>query len=262
MPRKPRIEIPGYYHVLNRGVERRTVFVEPEDYEHFIELMCSYAREFGIRIHNYCLMSNHYHLLLEINRPVLSKYMRQLGMNYAIYFNKKYRRSGHLWQGRYRSWYVTDEAYLYALMRYIEHNPLQAKLVKNPQEYPYSSLHAFLDPSRLPSCLQHSRILQDYGNNVQAIKALLSEPVDADQLKELKKSSATVEAPEEDKPDEASLKRLFDNVDEIKERNRRILQAYEQGYSQHRIAKVLGLTQPTVHGIVKRMKKKRAIPIT
>ncbi len=262
MPRKPRIEIPGYYHVLNRGVERRTVFVEPEDYEHFIELMCSYAREYGIQIHNYCLMGNHYHLLLEINRPVLSKYMRQLGMNYAVYFNKKYRRSGHLWQGRYRSWYVTDEAYLYALMRYIEHNPLRAELVKHPQEYPYSSLHAFLDPTRRPSCLQHSRILQDYGNDAQAIQALLSEPVDHDQLRELKKAAAMIEAPEEEKPDEASLKRLFDNVDDTKERNRRILQAYEQGYSQHRIAKVLGLSQPTVHGIVKRMRGKGAIPIT
>ncbi len=262
MPRKPRIEIPGYYHVLNRGVERRSVFLEPEDYEHFIELMCSYAKEFGIQIHNYCLLGNHYHLLLEIPRPVLSKYMRRLGMNYAIYFNKKYRRSGHLWQGRYRSWYVTDEAYLYALMRYIEHNPLKAGLVTHPEAYPYSSFHALLDPDRRPSCLRYSKILQDYGNAFQAIKAILLEPVDHDQLKELKKASAMVEAPEEKKLDEASLKRLFDNVDEIKERNRRILQAYEQGYSQHRIAKALGLSQPTVHGIVKRMRGKGAIPIT
>ena len=256
MPRKPRIEIPGYYHVLNRGVERRSVFLEPEDYEHFIELMCSYARDFGIQIHNYCLMSNHYHILLEITRPVLSRYMRQLGMNYSIYFNKKYKRSGHLWQGRYRSWYVTDEGYLYTLMRYIEHNPLKAGVVKSLKAYPYSSYRAFIDPKQRPTCLQKSKILQDYGNDHRAIEALLNDPVDTDQLKELKKASAMVEAPDDKRPDEASLKEYFEGVEDTKKRNRKILHAYEAGYSQHRIAKVLGLSQPTVYGIIKRMKKK------
>jgi len=65
--------------------------------------------------------------------------MRQLNMNYTIYFNKKYKRAGHLWQGRFKSWYVTDDAYLYTLMCYIEQNPLKAKMVKDIKEYPYSS---------------------------------------------------------------------------------------------------------------------------
>ena len=75
MARRPRIEIPGFYHIVNRGVERRIVFEEASDYERFVELMSFYAKSFGITIHNYCLMSNHYHLLLEIARPNLSKYM-------------------------------------------------------------------------------------------------------------------------------------------------------------------------------------------
>jgi REP element-mobilizing transposase RayT len=102
MARRPRIEIPGYYHVLNRGVERRKIFHEPKDYRRFETLMCTYAKKYAVTIHNYCLMSNHYHILLEISRENLSKYMRQLNMNYAIYFNKKYKRSGHLWQGRFK----------------------------------------------------------------------------------------------------------------------------------------------------------------
>jgi len=104
MPRKPRIEIPGYYHIVNRGVEQRTVFETPEDFEYFLGLLETYTRDFGIVLHNYCLMNNHYHLLVQNTQPNLSKFMRQLGMNYAIYFNKKHRRSGHLWQGRYKEY--------------------------------------------------------------------------------------------------------------------------------------------------------------
>lgn len=89
MPRKPRIELVGKYHIINRGVEQRVVFEEAVDYEYFEDLMCFYAKHFGITIHNYCLMSNHYHLLIELTSENLSKFMRQLNMNYAIYFNKK-----------------------------------------------------------------------------------------------------------------------------------------------------------------------------
>jgi len=89
MPRKPRIELAGKYHIINRGVEQRKVFEEPDDYEQFEELMCFYAKSFGITIHNYCLMSNHYHLLIEITRENLSKFMRQLNMNYSIYSIKR-----------------------------------------------------------------------------------------------------------------------------------------------------------------------------
>ncbi len=101
MPRKPRIELAGKYHIINRGVAQMHIFKEPADYEYFEELMCFYAKSFGITIHNYCLMGNHYHLLLEIQSENLSKFMRQLNMNYSIYFNKKYKRVGHLWQGRF-----------------------------------------------------------------------------------------------------------------------------------------------------------------
>ena len=91
MPRKPLIEIAGFYHIINRGVEQKVVFKEVDDYEYFEELMCLYAKSFGITIHNYCLMPNHCHLLIEITSPNLSKFMRQLNINYSIYFNKKFK---------------------------------------------------------------------------------------------------------------------------------------------------------------------------
>ena len=254
MPRKPRIEIAGYYHIINRGVEQRVVFKVPDDYEYFEELMCFYMKSYGITLHNYCLMSNHYHLLIETSQENLSKFMRQLNMNYAIYFNKKYKRVGHLWQGRFKSWYVTDEAYLYTLMLYIEQNPLKANMVKNLEAYPYSSYHYFL-AKNIPECLQSSWIVQNHGSDREAIKVMLESSVDSSTLQELKKASSLIEAPNVKKiPDIEKLKKMLLQTQEIKERNKQIVKAYEQGYSQHLMAKVLGISQPAVYGVIKRSK--------
>ncbi len=256
MARRPRIEIAGYYHIINRGVEQRVIFKEVADYEYFEELMCFYMKSYGITLHNYCLMSNHYHLLIEITQENLSKFMRQLNMNYAIYFNKKYKRVGHLWQGRFKSWYVTDEAYLYTLMCYIEQNPLKANMVRSLEEYPYSSYHYFLNYKAIPECLKNSWVTQHYKEDIQAMEAFLTNPVDSEQLQELKKASSLVEAPNVDKkPDIQKLESFFKDIADIKERNKQILKAIKQGYSQHMIAKVLGVSQQAVYGVVQRSKK-------
>jgi len=246
----------GYYHIINRGVEQRIVFKEAEDYEYFEELMCFYAKSYNITLHNYCLMSNHYHLLIEIHQENLSKFMRQLNANYAIYFNKRYKRSGHLWQGRFQSWYVTDEAYLYTLMLYIEQNPLKANMVKELEEYPYSSYHYFLNTQNIPECLKQSWIVENYQTDVEAIKVFLNASVDTAMLQELKKASGLVEAPNVDKkPDEEKLRKMFNEKQDMKERNKQILKAYKKGYSQHMIAKVLGISQPAVYGVIKRSRE-------
>lgn len=258
MPRKPRIEIPGFYHIVNRGVEQREVFKTVEDFEYFEALMCFYAKSYGITIHNYCLMSNHYHLLLEIKQENLSKFMRQLGMNYAIYFNRHYKRLGHLWQGRFKSWYVTDEAYLYTLMLYIEQNPLKAKMVKELEDYPFSSYHYFVNPTQMPECLKESWVVEHYQDNAEEIQAFLNSSVDTSQLEEMKKASSLAEAPNIEKTAtelERELQETFSKANDKKERNELILKAYEQGYSQHMMAKVLGITQQAVCGIIKRGKR-------
>ncbi|UFH60186.1 hypothetical protein [Sulfurovum mangrovi] len=179
-------------------------------------------------------------------------------MNYSIYFNKKYKRSGHLWQGRFKSWYVTDEAYLYTLMCYIEQNPLKANMVSELKEYPYSysSYHYFLNYKEIPECLENAWIVEKYKEDKEAIEAFLTNPVDTGQLQELKRASSLVEALNVDnKPKEEKLQELFEGIVDIKERNRQILIAIEKGYSQHMIAKVLGISQPAVYGVAKRSKK-------
>jgi REP element-mobilizing transposase RayT len=252
MPRRPRIEIAGYYHIVNRGVEQRNIFKEPADFEYFEELMCFYAKSYNITIHNYCLMSNHYHLMIEIQEENLSKFMRQLNMNYAIYFNKKNKRVGHLWQGRFKSWYVTDEAYLYTLMLYIEQNPLKAKMVKSLEEYPYSSYNYFM-AQKIPKCLENAWIVKNHGDDKEAIKEMLNSQIDIEQISLMKKASSLIEAPNIDKkPDEKKLIQMFKKVKELKERNSIIVQAYKEGYSQQMIAKVLKITQQAVFSVIKR----------
>jgi len=256
MPRKPRIEIDGYYYITNRGAEQRVVFKDSEDYEHFLELMCSYSKSYNITIHNYCLMSNNYHLLLEITGETLSKYMRQLNMNYSMYFNKKYKRSGRLWQGRFKSWYVTNEVYLHTLMCYIEQNPLKANIVPALEEYPYSSYRYFVSTDT-PECLRDAWIVQNFQGDTEAIRAFFHITPDSSQLLEMKKASSLVEAPNIDKkPNEEKLKHILQKAKDTKHRNTLIAQCYKRGYSQHMIARVLSISQQAVCGVIKREGKK------
>lgn len=256
MPRLPRIEIAGFYHIINRGVEQRIVFKEKEDYDFFLEQLSSLSKNFNITIHNYCLMNNHYHLLIETRDENLSRFMRQLNGIYAIYFNKKYKRSGHLWQGRFKSWYVTDETYLYTLILYIEQNPIKAKIVKNITDYPYSSCHYFIDKN-IPTFLKDSWMTINYKDDKNAIREFLNSIVDTSVLQELKFSSSLIEAPNIDnKPDIEKLRKILLTPKDIKERNKLIVECYNKGYSQHMMAKVLKLNQATVNRVIKRNSEK------
>ena len=256
MPRKPRIEMPGFYHIVNRGVGQRTVFEEPQDFKKFETLMCEEAGKYGVFLHNYCLMSNHYHLLLEIKRPVLSKFMHRLNASYAIYFNKKYHRNGHLWQGRFKSWYVTDEAYLYALILYIEQNPLRAGIVEHPERYPYATARYFAGEEKLPECLKEAWLIANFEKNGNALREILSVRVGKESLEELEKASSFLEAPMRKEEAPSELLEKLKTVRDRKERNAMILQAYEAGHSQYAIAKIVGISQPAVYGILHRMRKK------
>jgi len=178
--------------------------------------------------------------------------MRQVNMNYAIYFNKKYKRTGHLWQGRFKSWYVTNDAYLYTLMLYIEQNPLKANIVNDLANYPYSS-YAYFFLDIVPECLQKSWVVQNFKDDKEAMKTFLNSNVDVGQLSEMKKASSLIEAPNGDKkPNKEVLREILEKAKDKKDRNRLIVQCYEKGYSQHMMAKILGISQQAVCGIVKR----------
>ncbi len=145
MARPLRIEYPGaFYHIINRGLERREVYRTEQDYEYFLELLENMHEKYGLWVHSYCLMSNHYHLYLETPNGNLSKIMRQLDGNFTQKFNKRHNRVGPLFQGRYKATLIDQDSYSLRLSKYIHLNPVKAKMVDKPEKYKWSSYSAFL----------------------------------------------------------------------------------------------------------------------
>ncbi|MDD3463339.1 MAG: transposase [Sulfurospirillaceae bacterium] len=139
MARMQRLDLAGYYHVVNRGVEQRDVFLDTQDFEKFLDIIKIYALLYEFQLEAYCLMSNHYHLLLLTCKDNLSLVMKQINYNYTRYFNSKYQRVGYLWQGRFKSFFVHDETYLDTVIKYIEYNPIKANITQNIGQYPWAS---------------------------------------------------------------------------------------------------------------------------
>ncbi len=141
MPRKPREFVAGgIYHVFNRGNNRRILFEEPQDYRCFKAMLHEGKGRERVKIYHYCLMSNHFHLLIKSERAEsLAKFMHWVQLGYARYFKKKYQTTGHIFEERYRSPRIAEESYYLQCGRYIERNPVKALLVAKAEDYTYSS---------------------------------------------------------------------------------------------------------------------------
>ena len=144
MPRRPRLVLPHIpLHLIQRGNNRQVCFVADEDYRFYLDWLAEYAGKTGCRIHAYVLMTNHVHLLVSADRGgAPGALMKALGQRYVQYFNRTYRRSGTLWERRYRSCLIQAVDYLLACQRYIELNPVRAGMVEHPADYPWSSYRA------------------------------------------------------------------------------------------------------------------------
>lgn len=185
MARPLRIEYPGaFYHVLNRGLEKREIFRERKDYEKFLSLCFEVSRKWGVIFHSYCLMPNHYHLMLETPGGQLSRVMRHLDGVYTQFFNWKYGRVGPLFQGRYKAILIEKESYSLELSRYIHLNPVKAGICKSPEQYPFSSYQAFVGEVPHPSFLKIDWILERFlsheGKAREAFHRFVLEGLDED----------------------------------------------------------------------------------
>lgn len=144
MPRRPRLAIAGVAtHIIQRGNNRSACFFADEDYALYLDHLGELAAKFGCALHAYVLMTNHVHLLLTPQAPdSASMLMKHLGQRYVQYVNRAYRRSGTLWEGRFRSCVAQSEDYVVACYRYIELNPVRARMVAHPRHYRWSSYRA------------------------------------------------------------------------------------------------------------------------
>ena len=129
----------GIYHIMLRGINKQNIFEEAEDYGKMLELIRGSKELGGVTLYGFCLMSNHVHLLLKEGKEPLETTMKRIGSKYAVWFNTKYQRVGHLFQDRFKSEAVEDPPYFLTVLRYIHFNPVAAGLVKTPDAYAYSS---------------------------------------------------------------------------------------------------------------------------
>jgi REP element-mobilizing transposase RayT len=170
MARPLRIEYEdAVYHITARGNDRKRIYFSEADYRKFLECIAEAKKKFGILLHCYALMSNHYHLIIETPEANLSKTMHHISSAYTSYINRKRKRSGHLFQGRYKALVVSKDNYLFELSRYIHLNPVRAGIVQRPEEYPYGSYKAYINKGN-DNLLSQGLILGFSGRNVAQAK--------------------------------------------------------------------------------------------
>ena len=157
MARKPRIEYPhALYHVIARGNRQESVFLSRADFSKYLSLIKRYKKEYGFLLYAYALMRNHIHLLVEVSDTPLSKIMQGVQQTYTHFFNWKYGKTGHVFQGRYKAVLCQKDPYLLELMRYIHLNPIRAKIVNDLSKYAWIGHHAYL------RSLQHPLIDKEF----------------------------------------------------------------------------------------------------
>ena len=167
MGRPLRIEYSGaHYHVTSRGNEQKDVFKSQKDRERFLSYLESAVLRYGAVIHAYCLMSNHYHLLVETPSGNLSQIMKHINGAYTNYFNVKRKRAGHLFQGRYKAILIEADEYAKELSRYIHLNPVRVGMVSRPEDYQWSSYRDYIGQRKTPDWLKREFIIGYFGRSI------------------------------------------------------------------------------------------------
>jgi len=180
MARLSRLTLPGHpHHVIQRGNNRQSIFVATEDYQTMLDLLDENARKFNVAIHAYVLMGNHFHLLATPEtQDGLPQLMQAVGRRYVRYFNDRQKRTGTLWEGRYKSTLIQTERYLLACMAYIDLNPVRAGMVAQAKDYPWSS-HAHYIGLRIDKLLTPHALVWAMGNTPFAREAAYAALVQA-----------------------------------------------------------------------------------
>ena len=286
MARPLRIEFPGaLYHVTARGNARQTIFLDDEDRRLFLRVIEKVSARFGLVIYAYCLMDNHYHLLLETPEANLSKALRQLNGVYTQAFNRRHSRVGHVLQGRFKGILVDKDSYLLELTRYVVLNPVRAKMVRKPDAYRWSSFRATAGLDAAPPFLAIDWLLSQFAKQRPAAQrrywqfvvegvgqsspweqlqgqVLLGSTGFVERLSPLLKDKRRHrEIPRKQRlAHRPQLSRLLD-ASAVKDRARRdiaIRAAHlEHGYSLTEIGNALGLHYSTISKIVSRASEER-----
>jgi len=284
MSRPLRIEFSGaVYHITSRGTGKRNIFFNNKDRKMFLSLLWEVVEREKWICYAYCLMDNHYHLLIETTRPNLSRGMRELNGIYAQKLNYIKNSVGHVFESRYKSILVDKDNYLLELCRYIALNPVRAKMVENPEDWKWSSYRATLGSIKPPKYLNVLWILSNFDENIEkskkkykkfvfegigkespwrelrgriflGSKKFIEEHEEKLSAKESEKEIAKTER-FASRPD---LEEIFKNTKTKKIRNKKIYKAYEEyRYSLKEIGDFFNIHYSTISRIVKEIKEAR-----
>jgi len=280
MARPLRLEFEGaLYHITSRGDRREDIYESDRDRELFLKVLGEVCEGYNWVCHAYCLMSNHYHLLIETPDANLSKGMRQLNGVYTQSFNRANDKVGHLFQGRYKAILVEKESYLLELARYIVLNPVRAGMVRSAREWPWSSYRATCGQSATPSWLHTDWLLASFGRTrgkaIKAYKSFVSDgkgqPSPWSKLKNqvflgsekyVKELQTKIEEGQELSEIPSSQRRpipkeLSYYEENARSRNEAIVEAYKSGgYTLKELGDYFGLHYSTVSGICRSHKSK------
>jgi len=279
MARPLRLEYEGaVYHITSRGDAREDIFLDKGDRSRFLEVLADVVTRYGWICHAYCLMTNHYHLLIETPEAGLSRGMHLLNGVYTQWFNRRHDRVGHLLQGRFKAILVEKESHLLELVRYVVLNPVRAKMVRSVRDWPWSSYRATAAQMEVPEFLMVDWVLSQFDSDreraVRAYRrfiqqgrgihvwnglragALLGTDGFVDQLRPLLKEKPL--DPEYRKRERfaarPSLEKLFRDVTDKATRNERIYQAVRiYHYTLREVGDYVGLLYSTISLIAKRV---------
>ncbi|MDD4996498.1 MAG: transposase [Patescibacteria group bacterium] len=166
MPRKTREKIitnGALYHIVCRGVNQRCIFRAPQDYKKFLTILKKAKKMFGFYLYSYNLLPNHFHLYVEVGEVVVSKIMHYINSYYAGYFNRRYKRKGHLFQDRFYASLINTESYFWAVSAYIDLNALRAGLCKKLEDYLWSSFSVYFQKEYNDDLIDRNRFLEYSG---------------------------------------------------------------------------------------------------
>ncbi len=236
MPRKARkLSSTNIYHVMIRGNRKQDIFLEDEDRFRFIKILKKVKQKEEYELFAYCLMNNHVHLLIKEKNEQLSQIMKRINVSYVAYFNQKYRQIGHLFQGRFKSEPIEDETYLLAVLSYIHNNPLNAFIVKNLEEYTWSSYCLYTEK------LSHQDFLVERENILSLFSPDKDKAIDLFiryHHQNIPERSNIIELPEEDKKynqtliNEREAKQYLQNY--FEKFNLKLSNLKERKYQSHR----------------------------
>jgi len=279
MPRKARVlSSTSIYHVMIRGNRKQDIFLEDDDRFRFIKILEKIKRKEEYELYAFCLMNNHVHLLIKEKNERLSRIMKRINISYANYFNQKYQQIGHLFQDRYKSEPIENESYLLAVLSYIHNNPVDAFIVKNLEEYPWSSYCIYTkESSQQAFLIEREDILSLFSpDKDRAIDLFIQY-----HHQNIQGESDIIELPEEDKKynqsliNEREVRQYLQNY--LKKFNLDLSNLKEKEHQSHRnnlinylklnsnlsirgIANILGVGATTVQKTVR--KAQRTVPCT